>query len=516
MEGFDLDVLSSMGRPWFSARKTHRGVVSEGTSQCLIGHRLHSRTGPRPDGIFVEWDWDGDRLCVSNDRYGIYPLFYVCHGGEIRISPSIQHVLNGHFPKTLNYPALAAFLRLGFFLAEDTPFEHVHVLPPASTLIWENGTVQLERGPIGSNVPSDMAKTFDEAVDQYAELFQRAIARRLPQGDGFTVPISGGRDSRHILFELLAQGYKPDLTATVRLRPPGDEEDMRIAGILAESLQLAHVGIDMPRAFFRANLKDIELTHFCSSGHVWLLPLAAYLKDRTSTLYDGLAGSVLSGGFQVNDKKVALFRDGTLTGLAETLLGEAKLEPFLDSTLRPEVAQKASREVAVDRLSAELERHQDQAHPLVSYIFWNRTRRGVSLIPYSLLGHVPTVYCPYLDHEVFDYLMNLDTSFTLGNALHDETIRRAYPRYAHLPFEEKNGKPLKGAEYSAYYRRAVFDFARYMARRPRCLRSHLIKSDRIVLRMLRDMVRRRNDGAWYLRPALHLLELERVSESGMP
>ncbi len=514
MEGFDLDVLSSMGRPWFSARATRPEVVTEGTPQCLIGHRLNSPAGVPPDGIFVEWNWDGNRLRVSNDRYGIYPLFYACHGGEIRISPSIQHVLKGNFPKTLNYPALAVFLRLGFFLADDTPFEHVHVLPPASTLIWRNGTIQLERGPIGSNAPAETAGTFDEAVDQYAETFQRAIARRPPRGDGFTVPISGGRDSRHILLELLAQGYKPDLTATVKLRPPGDEEDMRIARILAEALELEHVEIDMPRAFFQANLKDIELTHFCSSGHVWLLPLAAYLKGRTDTLYDGLAGDVLSAGHRATKQKKALYRDGSLKELAGLLLREAKVEGFLDTTLRPEFAKRASMGVAVERLTTELGRHQEQPNPLVSYIFWNTTRRGISLIPFSFLGHVPRVYCPYLDHEVFDFLMNLDMSFTLGNALHDETIRRAYPQYADLPFEEKNGKPLKGAEYSAYYRRAVFDFARYMARRPRSLRSHLIKSDRIVLRMLRDMLRRRNDGAWYLRPALHLLELERASEAG--
>ena len=516
MEGFDLDVLSAAEQPWLSARVTGHGAVTGGTERCLLGHRLNHATTDVADGIFVEWDWDGTRLQVTNDRYGIYPLFYACHGGEIRISPSIQHVLKGNFPKDLNYPALAVFLHLGFFVGDDTPFEHVHVLPPASTLTWRDGSLHLERDPMGSRIPPDIATNFDDAVDQYAGLFRQAIARRPPQGAAFTVPISGGRDSRHILFELLAQGHKPDFTATVKSRPPADNEDIRIARILAEALELEHVEIDMPHQFFRANLKDIELTHFCSSGHVWLLPLAAYLKGRTDTLYDGLAGDVLSAGHRATKQKAALFREGSLKDLARLLLSEAKVEGLIDSTLRRDFAKKVSMAVAVERLTTELERHQEQPNPLLSYIFSNTTRRGISLIPFSILGRVPTVYCPYLDHEVFDFLMNLDTSFTLDNALHDETIRRAYPQYAHLPFEDKNAKRLKGRDYHSYYRRAIFEFGGYMARQPWSLRSHLIRSDRMVLRMLRDMIGRRNNGAWYLRPALYLLELERASESGTP
>ena len=511
MEGFDLDVLSAAEQPWFSALLTGHGVITGGTKQCLLGHRLGHASRDVADGIFVEWAWDGNRLRVSNDRYGIYPLFYTCHGKEIRISPSIQHVLKGHFPKDLNYPALAVFLRLGFFVGDDTPFEHVHVLPPASTLTWRDGRLDLERGPIESRMPPDIANNFDDAVDQYAELFRQAIARRPPERPEFTVPISGGRDSRHILFELLAQGHTPDLTVTVKSRPPSANEDIRIARMLAESLDLQHTEIDMPASFFKANLKDIELTHFCGSGHTWLLPVASYLKGRTETLYDGLAGSVLSGGFQVNERKIALFKEGALTELAEVLLGESRVEGFLVGTLRGEVVKQASKSVAVERLAAELEHHQDKTHPLVSYIFWNRTRRYVSLIPFSILAHVPTVHCPYLDHDVFDFLMNLDARFSLGNAMHDETIRRTYPQHADLPFEDKNAPRPKDQDYSAYYRRAVRDFAGYLARRPGALRSGLVRSDRVLLRMARDLLRRRNDGAWYLRPALYALELERAA-----
>ena len=511
-EGFDLGLLSARERPCFSARHAGGETVTQGPLHCFLGHRLAPGSRGIPDGIFVEWNWDGERLTVRNDRYGIYPLYYACHGGEIRISPSLRHVLDGRFPRDFDYAALAVFFRLGFFIGEDTPFEHIRALPPASTLTWHRGELTLDRGSIEIPPPEREVRTFDEAVDSYARLFRQAIARRRPP-DTFTVPISGGRDSRHILLELLAQGCKPDLTLTVRSRPPSSNEDTRIARRLRDALDLRHVEIDMPPSFFQANLKDIELTELCGSGHTWLLPVSAYLKGRTHTLYDGLAGSVLSGGFQVNQAKMALFREGRLDELATLLLRESRgMDNFLETSLRPALGERLRETVAIERMRAELERHRDARNPLVSYIFWNRTRRGISLIPYSILSHIPTVYTPYLDHDVFDFLINLDIGFALGNALHDETIRRTYPSYADLPYEDKDAQRSKGHEHSAYYRRSARELLGHFLRRPARLRSRLLRSERVLMMIARDLTRRHCDGTWYLRPSLYLLELERTLE----
>lgn len=456
----------------------------------------------------MEWRWDGERLEVINDRYGIYPLYYACWNNEIRLSPSIHHVLKGDFPKTLDTAALAIFYRLGFFIGEDTPFEQIRVLPPGSRLIWQQGKMTLERGTLETPAPGSEVKSFDEAVEQYAWLFEQAIARRPPPDDGFTLPLSGGRDSRHILLALLNQGYRPDNTLTVRMRPPSANEDIRIARLLARELDLPHVAIDNPASYFQANLKDIELTNFCGSGHTWLLPVAAYLKGRASTMYDGLAGSVISGGFQVNETRLALFREGRLTELATLLLRESGLQTFLADSMRPDFSRQLDESIAVEKLAAELARHQHARHPLVSYIFWNRTRRGISLIPFAMLADVPTVYCPYLDHDVLDFLINLDASYSMGNALHDETIRRTYPQYAHLPFENPDAGPVMNNDSSRFYRHSAQEFLAYFARQPSRIGSGLVKSERVALMLLRDMLKSRCEHTWYLRPALYTLELE--------
>ncbi len=508
-----LENLSTNERPWFSASLNGGEIVTAGTPICLLGHRLDSGKHGR-DGLWTEWQWDGSRLIARNDRFGMRPIYYAATPNSIHVSSSMARVAAALPGRTLDHSALAVFFRLGFFLGEDTPFTEVRTLPPGSTLIWERGKLSIERGSIAIPPAPYPVRSFDQAVDLYGELFSQAITRRPPPEGHFTVPISGGRDSRHILLELVAQGHRPSLTVTVHSRPPSPNEDVRIAHLLRDELALEHAEIDMPRSFHAANLKDMELTDFCSSGHIWLLPVSAYLKGRTRAVYDGLAGSVLSGGFQVNEDRLALYRAGKLEDLARLLLAASGgMNQFLRSSLQPDFSGRISETVAIERLVAELEKHREASNPLVSYIFWNRTRRGISLIPCAILDHIETVYCPYLDHDLFDFLINLDVSWTLGNALHDETIRRRYPRYAHIPYENKDAPKIKGRTLSAYYRRAAGELLAHLAGRPRSFRSRLLRSERVALMAGRDLLKRNCEGTWYLRPAVYLLELERLSAS---
>ena len=74
--------------PYFKARMNPAGFEVEGTPACQFGHRL-----PEGDGIFAAWSWDGERLTVTNDRYGFYPLFYSEREGEIAVSSSLAELV---------------------------------------------------------------------------------------------------------------------------------------------------------------------------------------------------------------------------------------------------------------------------------------------------------------------------------------------------------------------------------------------------------------------------------------
>ena len=194
------------GAVFFSVEYRADGtVVCRGQPSFSSGHRVPSVDPACADGIFGEWQWDGERLTVRNDRYGCFPLFYWRTDRSLAVSNSIVQLLNEGAPPTLDAPAVAAFLRLGFFLGEDTAFEAIRSVPPACTMTWSHGRFD-QRSRYSFRQAAELSR--DDAIDGFIERFRRAVERRLGAGPAH-VPLSGGRDSRHILLELCALGRPP-------------------------------------------------------------------------------------------------------------------------------------------------------------------------------------------------------------------------------------------------------------------------------------------------------------------
>src|SRR5205085_11171542 len=100
---------------------------------------------------------------------------------------------------------------------------------------------------------------------------------------------------------------------------------------------------------------------------------------------------------------------GRFRDLATNILGALSRsnETFLQSVVRPAWRDRLSLEVAIDRLARELALHQHAADPVKSFNFWTRIRRALALTPYALMRHIRTVYSPYLDYELYDFLSSL-------------------------------------------------------------------------------------------------------------
>lgn len=227
-----------MDNRFFHIRFERDQYLTSGPSSCFFGHSIKSADAP-PDGIFSSWNWDGEDLTVQNDRYGIYPLYYFADKNEICVSPSLPALLTRGAPRELDYSALAVFFRLGYFLGESTPFRAIHALPPHAQFKWNKGGVNCtaEYPKIGW---SGLSR--DEAIEAYIELFAAAVRRRVPK-ESNGVLLSGGRDSRHIVFELCRQGRAPDLVSTIEV-PRND--DLEMARSVAKRLSIPHRWVPAP------------------------------------------------------------------------------------------------------------------------------------------------------------------------------------------------------------------------------------------------------------------------------
>jgi asparagine synthase (glutamine-hydrolysing) len=446
--------------PFFYARKRGDEIQTRGTTDCVLGHELFGDRQSR--GPFAQWTWDGRRLEVSNDRYGFYPIYYWTGDNEIGLSPSIPTLLSEGAPVALDEVGLAVFLRLGFFIEEHTPFKAIRALPPGARLQWRDGRLQV----LGQfAVPKATRLSRSEAIERYTVLFKAAIQRRLPQHGQCAVPLSGGRDSRHILLELCAAGFPPQACVTYRDLPPRPSWDAIAAAQLCEALGLPHVVIDQPTSRFQLEMRKNVKTNFCADEHEQYLVLADYITGKYKTLYDGIAGDVLSSGLFLDETRLALFEEGRFTELVDNLFhafpvsGGIDHETLLAKLLPHDQYRRFNRDAAVESLSTELRRHAAAPNPVGSFFFYNRTRREMALAPLCISGEVAQVLCPYLDHDLYDFLASLPAELFLDRSFHTDTIRQAYPRYAHVPFDNEVRTPQ--VESAGHYRQFGRELTRY-------------------------------------------------------
>ncbi len=492
-------------QPFFHAKRVGREVRTRGSASCFLGRRGSCPSQRQPDGIFAEWEWNGESLTVRTDRYGYYPLFYARSGDEIWVSPSILKMVAEGAPAELDDAALAVFLRMSTFVGDDTPFAGIRHVPPDARFIWRDGKLDVA-GQYLIAKPRSISR--DAALDGYIELFRAAMRRDAPDPDRVIVPLTGGRDSRHILLELCETGSRPRRCATTRAFPPGGSEDVTVAAQVAAAVGVEHLVLDQPRSRYRAERRKNELTSLCTVEHPWILPLAAYLQGGGYTVYDGIAGDTLSQSQLFSLERVEWFERGEVGSLAEDLLGP---EGYLPGLLSGDLYERVSRPVALARLRAELTRHLDAPNPFSSFRFYNRTRRTVSLAPHGILAQVADVRTPYLDHDLYDFLSSIPARLTLDRRLHTDAIARAYPRHAGIPYEVKGVRTTANA--AAHFRRLGLETLRATLPAPR---EPVLRRAPLAARLARAMLSRAHLAEVVSLGVLatYLLQIEEAASSG--
>lgn len=467
---------------FFFAQKNSKRIETRGRPTALFGHQLPSSVYARPDGAYAGWHWDGVRLVVTNDRYGFFPLFWfrTAEGG-VCLSPSLVTAVEQGAPIDLDIEALSVFFRLGFFVGDDTPFAGIKVVPPDALFEWHNGTLECRGRYPTVTKPSDLSR--DEAIDRYIDLFGKAMAKRAPESNDFAIPISGGRDSRHILLELHRTGFNPRACVTALDNAPDTSEDPRIAAALCRALGFRHVVVNQQLSLFGAQLRKNVETHFCATAHGWYLALADFLNHRTPCTYDGIAGDVLSQSKFLSVELDAAFRSGNLDTACNALMGrEASSYSGLRGLLKGPLKACLDPGTAKARLTRELVRHLDAPNPVGSFIFWNRTRREIALAPYCLLSGVPRVYAPFVDHELFDFLRTLPSGMLMDHRFHDDAIARAYPHYAGVPYVD--GTARKRDDTPLRQRFVIESARRFLARKPSRLMKNMLPRAKMLAGVL--------------------------------
>jgi asparagine synthase (glutamine-hydrolysing) len=446
------ELLSRTSAPGISARTASEPLVRvrsdrlDGPSSAFFGHLVG---GNRNNGIFAGWDASSGSLRLNSDRLGMWPLYYAIGPGFAASSPSVLGLLDAGADRTIDLDALSVFVRLGYFLGEDTAFKSIRALPPSASVKWTSaGGVHVEssRPPVHL-----LTLSRPEAVARCIDLFRQAMVRCMPHHP-FILPLSGGRDSRHILFELHRQKRLPELCVTTSFYGNRADSDIRIAPILARAVGAPWKAVKPQRFEFAAEICKNEITGFCTDEHGWALGLSDFIAaQQTGTIFDGLAGDTLFVCQYQTDTVLSAYRAGRLEEVADEIFGKWSLsEQWLKHVLRPDFYRKLSIERARARLLRELAHYVDHPTPVVAFYFWNRTRREIALYTFRLIPRSVTALCPYLDPDMIDFLLSLPGELILDKAFHDECISTAFPAFAEIPFENKFARTVGRGLYWRY------------------------------------------------------------------
>lgn len=384
---------------------------------------------------FAGWRWDGTRLSLASDRLGMIPLYYWLHDTGIAVAPTVHDLLRLGAPRTIDWDALGVFLQVGWYQAEDTPFRSIRMIPPGSSSWWQDGRFHLSGGP--TIVPAGRAVPRGEAIATYSRLFSEAIEDSAPGSSPILLPLSGGRDSRHILLELVRAGTRPErcFTYGVSTRHP----EWRSASLLATRVGVAHDFVPLPPVTLAGELRKNVMSDFGTDEHIHYVTLADAMRATQDgiaarcVMYDGIAGDVLSEPRHLTPERARAVAQGDWRTIARSFALTADPRAMLRIDVWDRLPPVAD---SIERISTEIERHRLAASPLASYRFWNRTRREVGLAPMRILGSAIPVHTPFLYPPLFDWLTQLPMSMLNAWPLHTETILTAYPNAADVPFAE--------------------------------------------------------------------------------
>jgi asparagine synthase (glutamine-hydrolysing) len=334
-------------------RAGHR-FSTHGDTEVLV--HLYEQEGTafarRLRGMFAVALWDSSRrrLVLARDRYGIKPLYYRVDAGELEFASELRSLSRGE----IDLDALEAFLAFNSIPAPLTIFREARKLPPGYLLVWENGTVSLERYARPAPVPIEELREDDEAelIEELRSRLRDSVRAHLLADVPVGVLLSGGIDSA-ALAALAAQ----ELAEPVRTFSIGFEErsfdELADARLVAERYGTRHRELVLrpDAALLLPALADAFDEPFADSSALPTYLVSQLAAEDVKVALSGEGGDELFGGYYTYVADLLAERAGGMARLARPLV-----ERLPTSTARASLDYKAKRFVRGAQL-APLERH---------------------------------------------------------------------------------------------------------------------------------------------------------------
>jgi len=412
----------------------HRFTLNNDPEFCL---HLYEEQGlsflEKLNGAFVLLicDLKQKKAILANDRFGLVRAYYAVHEGALLFAPEAKAILQqAGFKRELNTEALVSYLAFGEFWADRTLFKRIHILPPASVLTYAEGQLSVSQYWQFRYQP-DRSLSEGEMVEQVAEAFRTAMARRVKEPLQCGVSLSGGLDCRAVLAAT-DPGKRREM-ATFSYSPPYCDA-VAIARRVAEKCGTRHRFMELTPEMILDNAEHLVwLTE--GRNHIegsFFHPLYRQIRGEIDVVFDGFALDRTLGASHLTKE---LIQPGSKEELLTRIVTGMRL--FGDESLirlfKPEYHQLV-REIPSSVVKAELDKL-SHADPSTTFDeFYLAARVG-----YAASWHVPLralveVSFPAADNDLIEAIYKVPPEKRLDRRTHRQVTMTLSPELAGVTY----------------------------------------------------------------------------------
>ncbi len=331
-------------------RAGHRFRTHGDTEVLLHLYEQHGDAfATRLRGMFAVAIWDAprQRLVLARDRFGIKPLYYRHVDGELAFASELRALPRGD----IDLDALEAFLAFNSIPAPLTIFRDVRKLPAAHVLVWESGTITLER--FARPRPLDV-RDDDEAelVEELRARLRDSVRAHLVSDVPVGVLLSGGVDSSLLAALAAEESSEPLRTFSIGFEERTFDE-LEGARLVAERYGTQHreLVVRPDAALLLPALAQAFDEPFADSSALPTYLVSQLAAADVKVALSGEGGDELFGGYYTYAADLLAARVGGIARLARPLV-----ERLPSSNAKASLDYKAKRFVRSAHLPP-LERH---------------------------------------------------------------------------------------------------------------------------------------------------------------
>jgi len=301
---------------------------------------------------FALWDRARRRLLLARDRVGKKPLFYAHRGGSLSFASELQALLqDDSISREIDYEALDDYLFFQYVPAPRTAFRSIRKLPPASTLVFENGRATVERYWRLDYATKRPLRGSGDIAEEVRDALRAAVRRRMIADVPLGALLSGGVDSSAVVAAMAEASAEPIKTFSIGFDEASHDE-------LPFARQVAsRFGTDHHELVVRPNAMEVLPTlvrhygePFADSSALPTFYLAQLARRHVTVALTGDGGDESFAGYTRYARALQLSRLAS-NGLVRPAMRVAA--PILERITKPRLtrARRAARLLALDAAS---------------------------------------------------------------------------------------------------------------------------------------------------------------------